>query len=196
MTVPKRNADPATLLPSMRRAIEVLCHEMRERGFDPLLWEAGRSLAREAALDKKGAGSKGRSMHYYGAAADIVSASRMWDWPEFYDALCDEAELLGLVSGHRWKRVDSVHVQAVPVSLQNTFRALPKAHLDGFIRPFLRLPKTVLPYTPAEDLLEDVLRTAQPDPEKVKEFQRSAKLEVDGDFGPLTREKLREKLGA
>ncbi len=125
----------------MRQAVEVLCRRMKRRGFDPLVWETGRSEAREAALDAKGAGSKGISMHRYGAAADILSKSRMWDWPEFYVALCEEAEKIGLTSGHRWKRVDSVHVQALPVPQQAVFRKLKPEDRDAFIRVYQKLPK-------------------------------------------------------
>ncbi len=135
----KRQNSIGLLLPSMQKAVQKLLANMEARGFDPMVFETLRSAAREKELDAKGAGSAGTSMHFYGAAADIVSRSHMWDWPEFYVALCEEAEKLGLVSGHHWKRVDSTHVQAVPVAQQPTFRRLKVRDRDAFIRPYLKL---------------------------------------------------------
>ncbi len=135
----KRQNSLDLLLPSFKKAVIQLVANLEARGFDPMVFETGRSAAREKELDAKGAGSAGVSMHFYGAAVDIISRSRMWDWPEFYESLCEEAEKLGMTSGHRWRRVDSVHCQALPVNQQATFRRLKAEDRDAFIRPYLKL---------------------------------------------------------
>lgn len=134
-----RQSDLGLLLPSMQRAVQILLTRMRELGYDPKVWETYRTRERALELSKKGSGVA-LSMHELGAACDIVSESRLWDWPEFYETLCVEAEKLGLVSGHRWKRVDSVHTQAIPVSQQAVFRSLKPEDRDAFCRIYLRLP--------------------------------------------------------
>ena len=68
--------------------------------YDPVIWEAGRSQHRQAFLYGKGrpdfkvygrAGTQvtqtlnsGRHGIYPARAADVVSASKLWSWPEFY----------------------------------------------------------------------------------------------------------------
>ena len=68
--------------------------------YDPIIWEAGRSQHRQAFLYGKGrpdfkvygrAGTQvtqtlnsGRHGIYPARAADVVSASKLWSWPEFY----------------------------------------------------------------------------------------------------------------
>lgn len=138
MTTARQN-DLGLLLPSVQRAVQIVLTRLHERGYDPLVWETYRTRERALELAKKGSGIA-LSMHELGAAADIVSKSRMWDWPSFYEALAEEAEKIGLTSGHRWKRVDSVHVQAVPVAHQSQFRKLKPEHRDAYVRVFLKLP--------------------------------------------------------
>jgi hypothetical protein len=200
MATPRRDDSMSSLLPSFRHAVEVLCARMRARGYDPLVWETGRSAAREAALDSKGAGSSGVSMHRYGAAVDIVSKSRMWDWPEFYVELCEQAERLGLTSGHRWKRVDSTHVQALPASQQALFRKLKPEQRDAFVKVFFKDLESTEIEPPKEvqavahfKLLEALVASGKADKEVIRDFQREAGLATDGIIGPKTRAALLAK---
>lgn len=126
--------DPNLLLPSFARQLNSLFLALRARGFDPILWEGYRTPARAASLSTTGAGIAD-SMHSYGAAADILSASRMWGWPEFYQALGQEAARLNLVWGGTWRRADGPHVQALSVASQDAFRALARAggDLNSFV---------------------------------------------------------------
>lgn len=47
------------------------------------------------------------SKHLKGKAADIISKSRLWNWPEFYKALAEEAEREGMHT----LRVEQCHVE-------------------------------------------------------------------------------------
>lgn len=115
--------DPKLLVPAFADRLELLFQNMREVGFDPQLHEGWRSPERAKDLSKTGAGIDD-SLHIYGGAADIISASKGWSDPTFFKALGREAKALGLTWGGDWKNVDSTHVQAVPVMLQAQFRAL------------------------------------------------------------------------
>ena len=57
----------------------------------------------------------GRSWHNWGYAVDCVNVHggiANWDSnTDAYNVYAEEAEKLGLTSGHRWKKKDSVHVQ-------------------------------------------------------------------------------------
>lgn len=62
----------------------------------------------------------GQSAHVWGEAVDCFVADSngraIWDPSNpGYDAYAEEAERLGLTSGHRWSVRDSVHVQLRPV---------------------------------------------------------------------------------
>ena len=122
------------LLPAFALRVRKLVTAMSARGLDPKVWETLRSPERAAVLAKKGASKNGaRSLHCYACAADIVSASALWGDPAFFRALGEEAQSLGLTWGGDWdgnpatreRFVDSPHVQAVPVGMQEKLRALP-----------------------------------------------------------------------
>ncbi|MCX8053181.1 MAG: hypothetical protein N3B12_05185 [Armatimonadetes bacterium] len=102
---PARCTNISSLWEPFRRKVERLLERMRGRGFDPIIFEAARSRQRQEWLYGVGrTHHKGRkpvtwtmtSRHLVGKAADIVSKSRGWDWPEFFDALKSEASRLGL----------------------------------------------------------------------------------------------------
>lgn len=117
----KLDRDPAKLLPSFARRLEQLFRNMRALGFDPYLHEGYRSPERSTELADSGVLAARDSMHNYGGAADIRSASRFWAWPEFFDALAIEGPKVGLqvnIPGGG----DANHVQ-VPGNLQRRFRA-------------------------------------------------------------------------
>lgn len=129
----KRQSDLGLLLPSFRARVELLLARLTARGFDPVVFETLRSQARAAMLGKTGPGIAD-SIHCYGAACDIISKSRAWQWPEFYVAMRDEAEALGLTAGYRFPKVDADHVQGVRVSAQALFRSLKPEDRDAFVR--------------------------------------------------------------
>ena len=125
--------DPAKLLPPFAAKVEALFRAMRGRGHEPLCWEAFRSPERAQHLSDTGAGIK-LSMHCLGAAVDIVDEHAYWSaGQDFWDALGEEAETLGLVWGGRWTRRDLPHVQAVAVKDQARFRAMTEAERIAFL---------------------------------------------------------------
>lgn len=125
--------DPSLLLPSFAARVETLFQRLRARGFDPFLNEGYRTQARAAQLAAEGPGIVD-SMHCYGAAADIKSFSRGFEWPEFFVALGQEAEKLGLTWGGRFPNGDGPHVQALTVKAQPTFRALTASAREPFVK--------------------------------------------------------------
>lgn len=125
------------LLPSFRAKISVLIERMHARGFDPILFDTFRTPGEAEKYAKKGVGVKS-SLHILGAAADIISKSQGWNWVEFYKALGEESNLLGLTWGGNFKtRLDYDHVQAIPVSLQVAFKKLTSSSArDLFIKKY------------------------------------------------------------
>lgn len=119
----KVERDLALLVPAFRSVLQDVVADMEAQGFDPLVHETYRSRARAETLSRKGVGIV-QSMHCYGVAADVISASKRWSAPPaFWRALRDCAEARGLTSGARWQRRDLPHVQAVPVAMQQRVRA-------------------------------------------------------------------------
>lgn len=127
--------DPKKLIPSFAKKLNVLFARMRAQGFDPMLWEGYRTPARADALATKGTGIH-LSMHSYGAAADIVSESKLWNAsPAFWQALGREAKALNLTWGGDWTgdNHDAPHVQALTVGEQNAFRAMGPNERSAFV---------------------------------------------------------------
>lgn len=126
--------DPQLLLPGFAAKVESLFQRLKQQGHDAMLWEGYRSTERAQRLSDRGTGIK-LSMHCLGAAVDIVDAEAMWKaTPEFWDAISDEAEALGLTVLYRnGRRIDRPHVQAVKVSDQNRFRAMTDAERRDFV---------------------------------------------------------------
>lgn len=125
--------DPAKLLPPFAAKVERLFGAMRERGHEAILWEGYRSAERAQQLSDRGSGIK-LSMHVLGAAVDIIHAEDYWQASDdFWDALGDESEELGLTWGGRWKRRDLPHVQAVAVKDQERFRRMTEQERIAFL---------------------------------------------------------------
>ena len=88
--------------PTFKAKLDAAFAELKKinPAYDPVIWEAGRSQHRQAFLYGKGrpdfkvygrAGTQvtqtlnsGRHGIYPARAADVVSASKLWSWPEFY----------------------------------------------------------------------------------------------------------------
>ena len=129
--------DLSKLHPEFRELVELLLKRLRARGLDPMVWEAWRSFERAEEMQKRGSGVA-MSMHCYGLAVDIISATTRWNAPsEFWAALGDEAETLGLVWGGRWQRKDLPHVQAVLVRDQDRVRAMSDTERSAFVSEHL-----------------------------------------------------------
>jgi hypothetical protein len=115
--------DPTEVVPAFADKVETLLARMRARGFDPVVHEAWRSHARATRLAADGKGIV-ESLHTYGGAVDVVSASEGWSPPQaFWAALGEESERLGLTWGGTFGVPDRPHVQAVPPNKQQAFRA-------------------------------------------------------------------------
>lgn len=113
---PARCTDPESLWPPFGDRVAKLIERMEARGFDPVVFEARRSLARQKwlygcgrthHLDRRPVTWTLSSKHLVGKAADIVSRSRLWSWPEFYTVLKAEARALGLTT----LKQEACHVQ-------------------------------------------------------------------------------------
>lgn len=98
---PPRNNDITSLWDPFQQRIEKLLAALKKRGFDPIVFEALRSEERQKWLYGYGRthhrGQKPKtwtlnSRHLVGKAVDIISEKRLWNWPEFYRALEEEAE--------------------------------------------------------------------------------------------------------
>lgn len=102
---PKRQTSIDTLFEPFHLRVAKLLYELEQRCFDPIVFEAKRTQARQKWLYGVGrTHSKNRkpvtwtmqSRHLDGKACDIISRKRGWDHPAFFDALKVEAEALGL----------------------------------------------------------------------------------------------------
>lgn len=100
MAEPKRISDINTLQPYVRDRILAVMATMRAHGFDPVVFEAKRTVERQKWLygigrthhkDQRPVTWTLKSRHIAGKAADIISASRLWNWPQFYKTLKQEA---------------------------------------------------------------------------------------------------------
>ena len=104
MAEPKRCNDVDALVPYVAERVRTVLARMEARGFDPIVFETKRSLTRQLWLYAQGRTRPGRVVtwtvkcgkHLTGKAADIVSRSRLWSWPEFYKALAEEGAKVGL----------------------------------------------------------------------------------------------------
>jgi peptidoglycan LD-endopeptidase CwlK len=117
MTEPKRDVDPEHLVSYVADRVLLICKRLRAKGFDPVLFEGLRSVQRQRWLYGQGrsklqcltAGISPayahpgnivtwtlKSFHIQGKAADIISKTRGWNWPEFFDALAYEAGQVGM----------------------------------------------------------------------------------------------------
>ena len=117
MKEPLRRNELSEVASWLQERVGLIIHRMNARGFDAILWETYRSKERQKWLYGQGR-SKARcilagispayshpgpivthtlkSRHMVRKAADIISRSRGWNWPEFYVALKEEAMKVGM----------------------------------------------------------------------------------------------------
>ncbi len=127
MTKRIRTDDINLLLPTFVPYVQALLDRLTALGFKPNLFDTLRTP--EEALRNAGKGTGiVKSMHLYGAAADIICLDHLWDCRKqkckFYTALPREAKALGMYAGADWGDPD--HVQALPATpaAQNELRRL------------------------------------------------------------------------
>jgi hypothetical protein len=128
--------NPYLLVPSFADRVQDLFNAMRAAGYDPVLQEGYRTPERAQLLDERGVGSS-TSLHIYGAAVDIISASLGYEYPQFYVALGELATTLGLTWGIRVNgngALDRPHVQAVTDKDANVLRTLVDDARDSFVK--------------------------------------------------------------
>jgi hypothetical protein len=114
------NQSMDNLAPGFRRALMRALDQMRQAGFDPVVYEATRTNERQAYLygfgrdydDGRGIVTNSdtafTTWHFYGLAVDVVSRAQQWDAPAaFWRALEAAAEHEGLTSGADWDRNDA-----------------------------------------------------------------------------------------
>lgn len=104
---PKRCCDIESLYAPFRAKVKLLLQNMEAKGYDPVVFEALRTperhkwlygIGRTHDLDRKPVTWTMHSLHLTGKGADIISHSKGWNWPEFFDALEHEAEKLQLIT--------------------------------------------------------------------------------------------------
>lgn len=108
--------------PRFLERLDILVVRMDARGHPTLIYETTRTDERQRYLygfgryydDGRGIVTQSRSAEHtwhsdhFGLAADLVHAKLHWDAPaEFWRALEEEAEKLGLTSGADWDRNDA-----------------------------------------------------------------------------------------
>jgi hypothetical protein len=117
MREPRRDATLDNVAGYVANRVQLVVARMRVCGFDPIVFEGGRSVQRQRWLYGQGrsklqcirAGISPAyshaggivtktlsSMHMNGKAVDIISKSRGWNHPGFFKALKQEAEREGL----------------------------------------------------------------------------------------------------
>lgn len=123
MTFPDADLDHLEL--RFRGQVRAILSTLAIEGHYPYVIETWRSAERQAELVGKGVSWVPWSLHQAVDAATGEPASlavdlidRRYGWKKegrpFFERLAELAEAHGLVAGHRWKRVDSAHIQAVP----------------------------------------------------------------------------------
>jgi len=130
---PPPQNDLTLLLPAYQPKVSALLEALIARGEKPRLFETYRNDARCLwAKSTKASQSGLMSMHRFRAAVDIIDAEHMWDNPDFFIALGEEAKKLKLTWGGDWDSNplthqefnDRPHVQAIPLWRQDIFRSL------------------------------------------------------------------------
>ena len=105
MKEPERDSSLESLWQPMGVKVSRVLEEMRSRGYDPVVFEARRSMARQRwlygvgrthDLKRKPVTWTMSSRHLVGKAVDIWSKSRGWHWADFFGALQGEGRKVGL----------------------------------------------------------------------------------------------------
>ncbi len=114
---PARVTDLKSLEPYVAERVERVLQRLRKAGWDPVVYEARRTLERQMWLygigrwhsrNRKAVTHTMRSKHIVGKAVDIISRSKGWSDPKFFDALKAAAEAEGLSVPYDW---DRAHVE-------------------------------------------------------------------------------------
>ncbi len=135
--VPKvRVDDPALLLPSFQPVVGKVFWRLVELGFVPVVFDTLRTPAEALKNVQKGTGSK-NSLHLHGAACDLVCSDHLWSCREHKCKFYDHLRELWLEHAYIGPLGDYPHGQALPVSQQANFRALPPAQRDAFVKVWL-----------------------------------------------------------
>jgi hypothetical protein len=120
---PPRQHDLSACAPRFAAAVTEVLAALTAEGFDPVVYEAMRSDARQTWLygfgrdydDGRGivthAQTTAHGWHGSGLAADIISAAHGWDSRSFFDALAATVATHELTSGSFWQMQDRPHVQ-------------------------------------------------------------------------------------
>ncbi len=146
-----RTDDITLLLPSLQPVVQALLDRMADLGYKPHLFDTLRTPEEALKNARRGTGVQ-KSMHLYGAAADIICSDHLWSCKakscKFFTVLAREAKALGLYAGADFG--DFPHVQALPFTpaAQNALRSLGTgrsdadiAAKDAVIRRWLAAPK-------------------------------------------------------
>ncbi len=127
MNEPPRQNSLDLLEPYVQERVERIFAQMQAKGFDPIAYETLRSPERQRWLFGVGrTHDLGRkpvtwTLHSHhlpdtnglSKAADVISKSRAWDWPEFFEALHGLARAEGMhdcAGGLTW-RLEGCHIQ-------------------------------------------------------------------------------------
>ncbi|KKM81321.1 hypothetical protein LCGC14_1331050 [marine sediment metagenome] len=104
------------LYPDVREKYYKLWDIMREKRMQIKLVETFRSVPRQNSLSRGVTNAKGlQSYHQYGLAFDVYFLYKGWDAPaDWWQALGEEGEKLGLIWGGRWKSKDYGHFEWHP----------------------------------------------------------------------------------
>jgi len=114
---PPRITDIGSLEPYVAERVRRILTRLRKAGWDPVVYEARRTPARQAWLygvgrwhsrDRQPVTRTLASKHLTGKAVDIVSRSHGWSSAEFFDALKRAAEAEGMEAPYGW---DRAHVE-------------------------------------------------------------------------------------
>ena len=120
---PPRETSLDGCAPKFSAQIESVLDDLAEQGFDPVVYESLRTQERQRWLHGFGRDyDDGRGIvtnvedaqvgwHFFGLATDIISKSRGWDWPEFFDALAKSYISHRLTAGASWQMRDMPHGQ-------------------------------------------------------------------------------------
>lgn len=120
---PPRQHDHHACAPQFASAIDRVISRLTASGFDPVVYEAIRTEARQTWLygfgrdydDGRGivthAATARNGWHLFGLATDIISRAHGWDNPAFFDALRAAYIAEGLTAGASWQMADRPHGQ-------------------------------------------------------------------------------------